>query len=65
MKLDEGTSDRGLHALKKLSEMKLAAVVHLPEFDFIFVPHPHHGGIALMGLVKTAKSSSAKDSNAN
>lgn len=57
LKLDEGTTARGRHALKKLSEMKLAAVVHLEEFDFIFVPHPHHDEIALMGLVKGYKPS--------
>jgi len=58
LQLDDGTSDRGRHALKKLSEMKLAAVVHLSEFDFIFVPHPHHGDIALLGLINPPKTSS-------
>ncbi|GMH42171.1 hypothetical protein BSKO_10090 [Bryopsis sp. KO-2023] len=53
--LDEETSERGRHALRRLSEMRLAAIVHLANFDFIFVPHPHQGDVALMGLIKAPK----------
>lgn len=59
--LDEEKSERGKHALKRLADMCLAAVVHLPDFNFVFVPLTQNSESSLLGLIKPSK---VKDSDA-